>query len=124
MTGSSLDLSSLLWPSETVVETLTGRSLGAAALRLARLDVDRSATAPGVRLVLVATGQRFVVAAFPTTAPAGQLAWQLQLPRLEVDLHRLPGQLVVRGSDRFVAVEVDHGADVGAFLAALAGPAS
>ncbi|MEO1062516.1 MAG: hypothetical protein AAFZ07_13950 [Actinomycetota bacterium] len=124
MTGSSRELRSLLWPDETTVATLPGRSLGAAALRLARLPVDRSAVAPGVRLVLVATDQRLVVATFPTSAPTGELAWQLQLPRLAVDLTRLPGQLIVRGSDRFVAVEVDRRADVGGLLAALAGPSS
>lgn len=122
MTGPRIDPSSLLWPDERVVASIAGRGLGAAALRLARLRIERSAVGAGAQVVLVATGQRLVVVDLPAAEPTGRVTWQLQLPRLSIDLHRLPGQLVIHAADRFVAVEVEHHADVGPFLAALATP--
>ena len=124
MSGTGVDLSSLLWPDEHVIAVVSGRTLGAAALRLTGLDAERSAVSVGTPVVLAATVQRLVVVARPPAASSGRVEWQIQLPRLAVDLHRLPGQLIVHGGDRFVAVELDRHADVGSLLAALTGPAA
>ncbi len=124
MSGPGVDLGSLLWPDEDIVAVVRGRALGGAARRLARLDAERSAVTAGAALVLVATHQRLVVVTFPPASSSGRVEWQLQLPRLSVDLRRLPGQLVVHGADRFVAVDLDHQADVGSLLAALTGPST
>lgn len=121
MSGPDVDLSPLLWPGEQVVAAVGGRALGAAALRLARLDVARSTVEVGVQLVVAVTPQRLVVVTLGAEAPSGRIDWQIQLPRLAVDLHRLPGQLVILSGQRFVAMELDRHADVAALLAALAG---
>ncbi len=120
MTGPTFDLDRVMWPGEETVAVAPGRSLGAAALRLAGLSADRSAVPTAQRLALVATSDRFLAV---LTAPArsAEVAWQVQLPRLSVDLHRLPGQLVVHAAGRFVAVEIDDHSTVGPLLAALPG---
>lgn len=101
-----------LWPDETVAGALEGHVLGAAASRLAGLDRRDAAAAPGRSVTIVATDQRLLVVDRRT----GELLWQVQLPRLSVDLHGLPARLVLWSAGRHLAIELDPTADPASLL--------
>ncbi|MEM9033377.1 MAG: hypothetical protein AAGA99_04585 [Actinomycetota bacterium] len=105
-----------LWPDEHVRAVVDGVVPGAAALRLAGLDSDRSAIRPASPVQVCATDQRLLV-----RTERGGIDWQVQLPRLTVELAGLPGRLVLWSDDRFVAIDLSSGQDVGLLLSALAG---